>query len=122
MLSNQASSQVKGEILIGEEIGSFSNATVNAYLEDVSIADAPSKVVAKQVIPNVSHEAGSEKRVPFNLYGEKLDKKANYSVRVHVSLQGDKEIHRGDCITMESHPVLTRGYPNQVVVPVKKVP
>ncbi len=122
MLSNQASSHVKGEIIIGKEIGSFSGSTVNVYLEDVSLADASSQLVAKQVIPGVSHEAGTEKRIPFTLYSDKLDEKASYSVRAHVSFQEDQQIHRGDCITMESYPVLTRGYPNQVVVSVKLVP
>ena len=119
MQADRSPNQVKGEILIGKEIGSFSGATVNIYLEDVSLADASSKLIAKQVIANVSHEAGTEKRLPFNLYGESLDEKASYSVRAHVSLQKDMQIHHGDFITMQNYPVLTRGYPNQVVLTVK---
>lgn len=121
MSSNNAPPLVTGEILFSEELGSFSGATVNVYLEDVSFLDAPSKIVAKQVIPDIDHEMGTENRVKFALKGEITDIRASYSLRVHVSLHGDEQIHRGDYITMESYPVLTFGYPNQVSVRVREV-
>lgn len=40
---------VSGEILLEEDMESFSKATVCMYLEDVSIMDAPSKIIAESV-------------------------------------------------------------------------
>ncbi|MEB3277382.1 MAG: YbaY family lipoprotein [Limnoraphis robusta] len=112
---------VRGEILFSEELSSFSGATGNVYLEDVSYIDAPSKVVAKQVIPNISHEVGTENRIEFALKGEIPNLSASYSIYVHVSLHKDEQIHPGDYISMESYPVLTFGYPNQITVLVREV-
>lgn len=121
MSSNDAPTLVKGEIFFSKELGSFSGATVNVYLENVIFLDAPAKIVAKQVIPEIDHEMGTENSVEFAFKGEIADISARYSLRVHVALQGNKQIHRGDYITMESYPVLTFGYPNQVLVRVKQV-
>lgn len=121
MSSNEAPPLVKGEILFSKELGSFSGATVNVYLEDVSFLDAQALIVAKQVIPDIDHEMGTENRVEFALKGEIADIRARYSLRVHVALRGDEQIHRGDYISMESYPVLTFGYPNQVLIRVQEV-
>ncbi|MBW4670304.1 MAG: YbaY family lipoprotein [Cyanomargarita calcarea GSE-NOS-MK-12-04C] len=120
-MSNNVSRLVIGEIVFSEKLDSFSGANVNVYLEDVSSLDAPSRIVVKQVIADISHEIGTENRVKFALKGENLNEWASYSIRVHISLHGDEQIHRGDYITMESYPVLTFGYPNQVLVYVQKV-
>ncbi len=112
---------VTGEILFAQETHSFSGATVYVRLEDVSLADAPAKVVAEQVISDLSYEAGSQAKLEFRLYGEIPDERASYSVFVHVDLNGDEKVSRGDYISMESYPVLTFGYPKQVSVRVREV-
>lgn len=121
MLSNNAPPLVTGEILFSEDMTSFSGATVNIYLEDVSSLDAPSKVVVKQVIPNINHEMGTKNRVEFALQSEVVNIQASYSIRAHISQHGDEQIHRGDYISTESYPVLTFGYPNHVSVRVCEV-
>jgi uncharacterized lipoprotein YbaY len=121
MTSSKAQSLVQGEILFSKEFGSFSGATVNIYLEDVSLLDAPAKIVAKQVITNLNHSMGTESREAFAIQGEITDIRASYSISVHVSLHGDEQIHRGDYTSTESYPVLTFGYPNQVLVRVTEV-
>lgn len=121
MSSNDAPSFVKGEIIFSKELGSFSEATVNVYLEDVSLLDAPAKIVTKQVIADLNHSMGTENRVEFALQAEIADIRARYSIRVHVAFRGDEQIHRGDYISTESYPVLTFGYPNQVSVRVTEV-
>ncbi|PSB45492.1 hypothetical protein C7B80_16680 [Cyanosarcina cf. burmensis CCALA 770] len=112
---------ITGEILFSAELGSFSGATVNVYLEDASFLDAPAKIVAKQVISHVAHEMGTENRVKFAFIGEIADIHARYSLRVHTALHGNEQIQRGDYISMESYPVLTFGYPHQVTICVKEV-
>jgi hypothetical protein len=42
-------------------------------------------------------------------------------VRVHVDVSGSGEVEKGDLISTQSHPVLTRGHADQAAVPVRKV-
>ena len=121
MSSNNAPLLVTGEILLSEDMASFSEATVNVYLEDVSFLDAPSKIVAKQVIPNINHEMGTKNRVEFALKGEVVDIQASYSIRVHIAQHENEQIHHGDYVSTESYPVLTFGYPHHVSVRVREV-
>ncbi len=120
-MSSNTSVLVTGEILLSKDLDSFSEAKVNIYLEDVSYLDAPSIIVVQQVIPDIYHEIGTDNRVKFALKSENLNKRASYSIRVHISLHGDEQIHPGDYTTMESYPVLTFGYPNHILVRVQKV-
>lgn len=112
---------VQGEIIFDEDADSFSRATVRVYLEDVSRLDALADLIAEQVIADVSHEKGTAERLKFALYGPSPDERASYSIRVHVDLAGDGDIHRGDFITMQSYPVLTFGHPDKVSVRVRRV-
>jgi uncharacterized lipoprotein YbaY len=121
MMSSSEPPLVKGEILLGEAERSFTGATVHVQLEDVSYADAPSRVIAEQVIPNVSHESGTEHALRFALYGNVPDDKGRYIVTVHVDLQGQGRVSRGDYLSMESYPVLTYGNPNQISIRLREV-
>ena len=123
MSSRDVPPLVKGEILLLKELTSFSGATVNVYLEDVSLLDTSAKLVVKKVIADVSHSRGTENRVEFALPGEITDIKARYrySIRVHIAFHSDEQIHRGDYISTESYPVLTCGYPDRVLVKVTEV-
>jgi len=121
-MSSSDAQLVKGEILFSRELGSFSGATVNVYLEDVSLLDAPAKIVAKQVIADLHHSMGTENRVEFALHCQKIaDIRASYSIRVHVAFRSDEQIQRGDYISTESYPVLTCGDPDWVSIRVTEV-
>jgi uncharacterized lipoprotein YbaY len=112
--------QIQGQILF-EETQSFCGATVYVRLEDVSQADAPSRVAGEQVIHNVSRPPGRPRLLPINLRSEMPKERSSYVVRVHVDVDGDGQVSRGDYITMESYPVLTFGHPNWVTVRVHEV-
>lgn len=112
---------VSGEIRFEAAAQSFSGATAYVHLEDVSRADAASRVVVEQVIHNVSHQAGNEDKLEVKLYGQIPNDKVSYSISVHVDLDGDGQVGRGDYISMQNYPVLTFGYPNQVSVRVREV-
>jgi uncharacterized lipoprotein YbaY len=112
---------VSGVLPFHGKIHSFSDATLFVYLEDVSLQDAPSKIVARQVISNISHTRGTSSCLEFALSGELPEARAHYSVRAHVSLHGQEEIQLGDLITMQSYPVITFGNPNFVSVNVREV-
>lgn len=124
MLSSSRSSSellVSIEILLGEKVRSFAGATAYVRLEDVSYADAPASLIAEDVIQNVSYTAGDDTKLQSSLYGQIPNQQAYYSVRVHLDLNDDHQISRGDYISMENHPVLTHGYPNKISVRVREV-
>jgi hypothetical protein len=112
---------VRGTIEFPPETPSFSGATVYVRLEEVGRADALATPVAEAALQEVSYQAGSEESLAFALPGRISDRQGSYSVRVHVDLDGDGMISRGDYISMESYPVLTHGYPDEVAVRVRRV-
>lgn len=112
---------VSGEILFSKYAQSFSGATVYVRLEDVSNADAPSKVIAEQILRDISYKAQSKAPLAFSIHGNSVNAKASYAIRVHVDTDDDKVVSLGDYISMESYPVLTFGFPNKVSVRVQKV-
>jgi len=104
-----------------EDAESFSGATVYVRLEDVSRADVAARVIAEQVLRDVSLRPGRPAKLMINLRGKAVDEQARYAVRVHADLDGDGQISRGDYISMESYPVLTFGNPNEAIVRVHRV-
>ena len=46
---------VKGHIVLDKNVKSFSGATIYVWLEDVTMQDAPSKLISQQVIIDVSY-------------------------------------------------------------------
>ncbi len=111
---------VEGEIKF-EEAPPFSGATMYVRLEDVSVADAPARVVAEDTRRGVSFDPRAGESLKFAIEGAEPDPKASYSVRAHIDIDGDGQVSRGDFISMQSYPVLTFGYPRQVSVLVRRV-
>lgn len=112
---------LEGEITFAKTGTSFSGATAYIRLEDVSQADAASKIVSEQVVKDISHQQGGEEKVQVSLQSQTLDERASYIVSVHVDVDGDGQISKGDYINMNSYPVLTFGYSNQISVCVQEV-
>jgi uncharacterized lipoprotein YbaY len=112
---------VKGIIVFEEHIKPISEATIHIRLEDVSLQDAPSKLIVEQVIRNVSYDNTDHQKIEFVVYGNIVDIRARYSISVHVDVDNDDRIGKGDFITMQSYPVLTQGYPDNLLVNVKEV-
>jgi uncharacterized lipoprotein YbaY len=110
---------VRGEILFAERVPDLAGASVQVLLEDTSLADAASVVVAR-----VTFEPGAEasSTIGFELPPVVVDERARYNVRVLVDLDHDGSVGHGDYITMQSYPVLTRGHPATVAVQVRRVP
>jgi uncharacterized lipoprotein YbaY len=111
---------VSGEIAFGGDAAAFSGATVYVRVDDVSLMDVPTTLISQQILENVDFQPGQT--IPFEVYGRKpLDDHARYQLSVHVSLSGSADVEKGDYITMESYPVLTQGYPDEVHVVVRRV-
>jgi uncharacterized lipoprotein YbaY len=94
-------------------------ASAKAYVRllNTSLADAASAAVAEQVIDHIS----TGEKAAFILEPNSIDERDSYTVSVLVDLDGDGKVSKGDYISMQSYPVLTYGYPNELTVEVKKV-
>ena len=115
------SNQVTGQIVLPDSAVPPGAARVIVQIEDVSRADAPSIVIAEESLENVELSPG--RTVPFILTvpTDILDASKHYSVRAHIDISGSGTVDRGDFVSTQSHPVLTRGFGNEAVVPVKRV-
>jgi uncharacterized lipoprotein YbaY len=107
---------VTGEILLPAHSVLPSRAVAYVHLLDTSLADAPSTIVAEQVIEDIAGRIARGEKIRFALYGEIQNLRASYSVSVHVDLDGDGPIGAGDYINVQSYPVITFGYPNHISV------
>jgi uncharacterized lipoprotein YbaY len=111
---------VSGEIVFGADAQPFSGATAFVRVDDVSLMDVPTTMISQQVIENVAYNPNSP--IPFAVFGLKpSDDRARLQLSVHISMNGSEGIEKGDYMTMESYPVVTQGYPNQVRVTVRRV-
>jgi uncharacterized lipoprotein YbaY len=108
---------VKGVIKIAGNPDLPASAKAYVRLLNTSMADAPSAVVAEQVIDHLR----KDEKVTFRLEPNAIDERATYTVSVLVDLDGDGKISKGDYISMQSYPVLTFGSPSEVTIEVKQV-
>ena len=92
-------------------------AAVRIRVEDVTRADAGSVIIGEQVLHDVSLP-GLRFEVPVT----GIDPNARYTVRIHVDIAGTGTLSTGDLLTTQHVPVLTRGAPDTVIVPVTPLP
>jgi putative lipoprotein len=90
------------------------SAIIEVKLQDVSLADAPAKVIAKEEIALGERQVP----VPFELKFDptKIDPKHTYSVSASILVNGELRF-----ISDKAYPVLTRGNPARTEVIVKPV-
>lgn len=110
--------KVQGEIVFPGEVPARA-AAVYIRVEDVSYSDAPAQKIAEEVLRDV--RISSDGRLAFSLPIGELRPTGDYSVRVHVDVDGDGQISPGDFISVQRHPVLTYGRPDQVTIPLRRV-
>ena len=109
---NEAS--VTGTVSYLQRMALPPNAILEVQLLDVSLADAPSKIIAEQSITLGQRQVP----VPFSLKydSSKIDEKHSYSISAKITVDGALRF-----ISDTSYPVVTRGNPSQVDVIVKQV-
>jgi uncharacterized lipoprotein YbaY len=105
---------VTGDILLPAGAVIPPRAVAHVHLLDTSLADAPSTIVAEQVIEDVAAKIATGGRIKFALYGEIEDPRASYTVSVHIDVDMDGRVSVGDYVTVQSYPVVTFGYPTHV--------
>jgi hypothetical protein len=90
------------------------HAQARVTVEDVTLADASSVVIAERVLDDLAVDQPAVAEVEV---GE-VDPKANLIVRVHVTDAGrpTRDVEAGDLVSTQSHPVLTHGHGDSVVV------
>lgn len=112
---------VRGEIRFAGNPHLPEGAGAIVQLRETSMADAPSRLVAEQVLKDITSRANAGELIPFEISAEPPDQRQSYSIEVLVDVDGDGRPSRGDFINVQSYPVLSFGYPNTVTVEVKEI-
>lgn len=103
---------VRGRVVLDPSTVSLERATLRVIVEETTHADAPAREVARvELLPG---QALAGTPVEFDISVPRLNPNARYEVRAHLDQNGSGAFSPGDQITMESHPVLTKGFPNDV--------
>jgi uncharacterized lipoprotein YbaY len=105
--------RVSGEIRFPRLKRPLHQAVVKILVNDVTRADARAKTMARAEAGPCSAEAGEDYRIPFTIEVDdgEIDPGARYVLAAHADLDADGEVSQGDYVTIQSYPVLTRGYP-----------
>jgi len=105
---------VTGRVTYLQRMALPPSAVVQVQLLDVSLADAPSKLITEEKITLGDRQVP----VPFELKFDPaaIDPKHAYSVSAKIMVDGELRF-----ISDQSHQVLTRGNPNKVEIVVKQV-
>jgi uncharacterized lipoprotein YbaY len=112
--------RIRGSVVLPQGIPAHS-AVVVVQVEDVSRADAPSKVIAEIRRTGVQMASGAEVPFTVDVPAEQIDDKHAYSVRVHIDFSGSGNVSIGDLVSTQSYPILTHGFGTEVRIDVKKV-
>lgn len=112
---------VRGEIRFASQPHLTPGVQAIVQLRETSMADAPSRLVAEQVLKDITSRANAGELIPFEISGEPADQRQSYSLEVLVDVDGDGKPSRGDFINVQNYPVLTFGSPNSVTVEVKEI-
>lgn len=115
-----AARRVRGEIVLPADSPARA-ARIVVQVEDITRADAPSVVIAEQRLDDVPLGEANELPFAIDLPAQLIDPRAMYSVRAHVDTTGSGTVERGDLITTQTYPVLTRGAADEVRVEVRRV-
>ena len=112
---------VKGKITFEEVATPFTAATVYVRLESITAADIASEAVADYVERDVVFDPKTSSDLLFAIAGNPPDPRASHTVRVHIDIDGDGEVSKGDFISMQSYPVITFGHPREISILVRQV-
>lgn len=99
---------IRGAIVLDRGAAAFTGATVNVYVENVTDLDARAQITAHLVINKVSGGGPKAAMIHFTLGEFSPAQDASYNVRVHIDVNADGRISRGDYISNTRYPVLDR--------------
>ncbi|WP_321418830.1 protease inhibitor I42 family protein [uncultured Methanomethylovorans sp.] len=113
--TSPAQDVLKGTVSFEEQNVSFSNATAYVTIEDVSVADSPSTVVEEQIISGLSINE-TKTTFQYAVPTSKLEEGTNYSLSVHIDVDGDGNVSQADYITTQHYPLILDSKALDVVV------
>lgn len=100
---------VKGHIVLPANTPSVTAKLVIVEARDVSLADAPSVVVAEQRLDDVSLRPNGQ--IGFELLVPEVESNRTLSLRVHVSSDGSGFAKSGDLLTTANFTIPSTGTP-----------
>jgi len=106
---------IKGHILVPPNAPKRKARVVSIEVHDISVQDAPSKLVAQSILKNVQLEPNQQ--VSFHLNVPEASK-ASLAFRVHVDWDGDGSTASGDLLTTQVISVPPQAEPAAIEVPV----
>jgi putative lipoprotein len=106
---------VTGTVTYLQRIALPPNAVVKVTLEDVSLADAPAKVLAEKEIST----AGKQVPIPFDLAYSSSDLQPSHRYSMHATIKADDKLL---FTSTTGYPVLTPGAPSEARIVVQQVP
>jgi hypothetical protein len=122
---NDRGFKVTGTVRLPAVSKPFQNAAAHISVQDVSRMDVSATIIASEMtrlsVSEDDIESGREISFEFTIHGEIPDERNIYVVNVHIDVDGNGKISKGDYITTGLYSVLTRGYPDRVVVNVNEV-
>lgn len=90
-------------------------------VEDISRADAPAAVVGTYRRSNVVLKAGGTLPFTVEVPASAIGSRSAYSVSAYVGSSGSGEVSKGDLVSTQVYPVLTRGFGMTARIAVKLV-
>lgn len=111
---------VRGEVVVPPDAPVVA-ADLVVDLEDVSRADAPSEVIGAHRVEGVEVAPGAVLPFAIEVPADAIDERNSYSLRAHVDISRTGTVERGDLLSMQSYPVLTRGYGREATIAVRTV-
>ena len=76
-------------------------------VRDISLADAPSRLVAQQRLSDLELEPGGT--IPFTIEIPETAPQQSLCINVHISIHGESQVQTGDLLTTMIHPIPSRG-------------
>lgn len=102
------SMQITGNIILPPDIKS-ENGKIYIRVQDTSVMDAPAETIAELVLNYPSPKA-AKKELPFKINVEAhIDPAVNYTLFVHIDLDLDKQLSKGDWMHNRAYPAVVRG-------------
>lgn len=110
---------ITGKVVLPANVPAVKAGQVTIEVRDVSMADAPSTVVAERRLDNVVLKPNSE--IKFKIPVPEVESNRTLGLRVHVSLDGSGTVKSGDLLTTTHIAVPGAGKVPEIEVPIKVI-
>ncbi len=111
----QTDAALTGSVIYSDDAALPAGATLTVDLRDISLADAPSVLIAQQIIPSPGPSPVSF-RIDYRRAA--IDPRRDYSLSARIASSDGKLLFTNDTV----YPVLTYGYPNQANLELIAIP